>query len=395
MATIPLATMGPTVDANGISIPTYADILATLQDRYRGIYGSDAYLDSDSQDGQWLAIQAAAINDQNMSTVAAYNQFSPTTSKGAGLSSVVKINGIRRQSPSNSTVDVKIVGQTGTAIINGIVGDTLQQRWFLPASVNIPISGEINVTATAERPGAVAAGAGAVQNILTPTRGWQSVTNLVAATPGAPVETDAQLRIRQSKSVSISSITPMDGIVGAVSSIPGVSQVRPYENDTNVTDSDGIPGNSIALVVIGGNSAAIAQAISDKKNLGTGTFGNVSENIPDAYGNIKVIKFSRPSQITIKVDIEIEALDGYTSLIGDKIKVAVAAYITALKIGANVVSSRLYLPANLFGQPGSETYEINTLEAYEVGDPPSTVDIIIPFDDIAVSTPADINLTVV
>lgn len=395
MATIPLATMGPTVDANGISIPTYADVLATLQDRYRSIYGSDVYLDADSQDGQWLAIQAAAINDQNMAAVATYNQLSPTTSKGAGLSSVVKINGIRRQSPSNSTVDVKIIGQTGTAIINGIVGDTLQQRWFLPASVNIPISGEINVTATAERPGAVAAGAGAVQNILTPTRGWQSVTNLVAATPGAPVETDAQLRIRQSKSVSISSITPMDGIVGAVSSIPGVSQVRPYENDTNITDSDGIPGNSIALVVIGGNSSAIAQAISDKKNLGTGTFGNVSENIPDAYGNIKVIKFSRPSQITIKVDIEIEALDGYTSLIGEKIKVAVAAYISALKIGANVVSSRLYLPANLFGQLGWETYDINTLETYEVGDPPSTVDIIIPFDDIAVATPADINLTVV
>lgn len=394
MATIPLATMGPTVDANGISIPTYAEILATLQDQYRSIYGSDVYLDADSQDGQWLAIDAAAINDSNMAFVAVYNQMSPTTSQGVGLSSIVKINGISRKLPSNSTADVTVVGQTGTTITNGIVGDIMSQRWLLPPVVVIPVSGEINVTVTAANPGAVEAGAGAIQNILTPTRGWQSVTNPVAATAGAPVETDAQLRLRQGNSVSMPSVTPMDGVVAAITAIPGVTQVRPYENDTAVTDADGIPRNSMCIVVIGGDSALIAKAISDKKSIGTGTFGTVSENVPDAYGNIKVIKFSRPAQILVNVEVEIEAMAGYTSLIGDQIKQAIVDYINALRIGANVVASRLVLPANLFGGPGSETFEMNTLLIHETGDPPSSADIIIPFDDIAVATLASITLKV-
>lgn len=45
-----------------------------------------------------------------------YNAFSPSTAQGAGLSSVVKINGIRRKTASYSTVDLRIVGQVGTIV---------------------------------------------------------------------------------------------------------------------------------------------------------------------------------------------------------------------------------------------------------------------------------------
>ena len=44
--------------------------------------------------------------------------------------------------------------------------------------------------------GAVAALAGTITEINTPTRGWVSVTNPAAATVGTPAETDAELRIQ-------------------------------------------------------------------------------------------------------------------------------------------------------------------------------------------------------
>ncbi|MGC8170052.1 baseplate J/gp47 family protein, partial [Salmonella enterica] len=69
--------------------------------------------------------------------------------------------------------------------------------WNLPASVTIPPSGLITVTATCAAIGAVSAPAGTITTINTPTRGWQSVTNPADAVPGAEVESDAALRSRQ------------------------------------------------------------------------------------------------------------------------------------------------------------------------------------------------------
>src|SRR5262245_35802631 len=113
------------IDANGISAPLFTDVLVWLQEQYRSIYGSDVMLDADTQDGQWVAVVAQAIHDTNQTLVSTYNAYSPTFAQGAGLSSVVKINGIRRLSASYSMVDVLCVGQAGTDISGGVVGDNL------------------------------------------------------------------------------------------------------------------------------------------------------------------------------------------------------------------------------------------------------------------------------
>ena len=91
-----ISTPVAVIDAAGITIPVYADILDYLQEQYRAIYGSDIDLDEDTQDGQWVAILAQALNDANMTIEQVYQSYSPTFAQGNGLSSVVKINGIRR-----------------------------------------------------------------------------------------------------------------------------------------------------------------------------------------------------------------------------------------------------------------------------------------------------------
>lgn len=226
----------PTITATGITAPSYADILAYLQGQYRTIFGADVYLGSDSQDGQFLAIIALAISDANAAAVTIFNSFSPSTAQGEHLSSLVKINGIARLTPSSSQVNVTLTGVAGSTINGGVVQDVNGVKWSLPASVVIPPAGRITVTATCQQPGAISAAIGTVTKIATPTLGWQSVTNASIASQGAAIETDAVLRKRQTLSVALPAVSLLDGLRGALQSISGVTQVAIYENSSGVAD---------------------------------------------------------------------------------------------------------------------------------------------------------------
>ncbi|MBA5859036.1 hypothetical protein F9881_18805, partial [Morganella morganii] len=73
----------------------------------------------------------------------------------------------------------------------------------------------------------------------------------------------------------------------------------------------------------GGDAKNIAEVIALKKTPGTGTFGNVEIKITNDYGVILPIRFSRPESVPAFVRITIEAFEGYTTLVGDKIRKAV------------------------------------------------------------------------
>lgn len=390
-----ITTTAPTIDATGISAPTFSEILDFLKANYRSIYGEDVYLEEDSQDGQLLAVFAKAINDANSAAIAVYRSFSPSTAIGDALSSNVKINGIRRNAATFSTVDLRIVGQVGTTITNGSARDADNNIWNLPAAVTIPPAGEITVTATCATIGAIGAPANTINQINTPTRGWQSVTNPAAAAEGAQVESDAALRVRQTKSTAIPSLTVFDGIVGAVASVPGVTRYRGYENDTGATDSNGIPEHSISLVVDGGDAVAIAEAIAAKKTPGTGTYGTTSEVVTDIYGRPETIRFFRPTDAPITVAITIKALTGYTSITGDAIKQAVSTYINSVDIGGGAPQCVEWDSSITAAKSvdNSATFKIVSLTLtgpHGAGNP----DANLLFNEAASCTPADVTLTV-
>ncbi len=383
------------VTASGISAPDYQTILNTLTGYFQQIYGDDVYLEPDSKDGQMLAIYALGIHDVNNTAIAVYNSFSPATAQGRGLASNVKINGISVTPASRSTADVRIVGQVGTPITNGTVRDSNGISWSLPASVVIGIDGTVTVTATCQIDGAVVAPAGSITEIGTPTRGWQSVTNPAAATAGRKVETDAELRQRQAKSVAIPSLTVLDGIMGAVATLDGVERYRGYENDTSVTDSNGLPPHSISLVVAGGDVAAIAKTIATKKTPGGGTYGTTTIAVTDKYGIVHPISFFRPTSVDIFARVEIKALQGYTSAVGEEIRTAVAAYINEIEIGDPVYLTRLFLPANLNGSADSATFDITDLQ---IGTSPGSLapaNVVIGFNAVAACAPANVEVVVI
>lgn len=393
-----LDTLGlsATVTASGISAPDYQTILSTITSYFQQIYGTDAYIDPDSKDGQMIALYALGIHDANNAMITVYNSFSPATAQSGALSSNVKINGITRQTATKSTVDLVITGSPGTLITAGTVRDANGGLWDLPANVNIDVSGKMTVTATSRQVGTVAALAGTVNQIATPTRGWYTATNPLAATPGSNAETDLQLRQRQERSTALPSQTTMDGIDGALSDVSGVTRVRIYENDTDVTDSNGLPAHSISCVVDGGDSTEIATVISKKKDQGTATFGTTSISLTGKYGEPKTIKFSRPVIVGIFVNISLSVYAGYTSSIADSIKAEVAKYINSLRIGDDVLVSRVYSPANLGVMSGGDSryYDINSLTIGRSASATAASNISIAYNEAASSDIANINITV-
>lgn len=333
------------VTETGISAPSYEEIYEYLKGRMRAIFGDDINLDADTQDGQMVGIVAAAISDVNAQAIAVYNAYNPTTAKGVALDSAVKVNGITRQAASHSQVDLRIVGQAGTHIVNGVALDEAENKWNLPADVVVPPAGEITVTAIAAEEGDIRAPAGTVNRIGTPTLGWQTVENILAAEPGAPVQTDLKLRVQQSKSTALPSVSLWEGIIGSLLTTAGVRRVSGIKNDGDTPTSEGVPGHSIAMIVDGGEVADIAKTIFLKKGEGVGTYGSTSYNYLDTYGFPNTIKFSRPTIVPAYCKLTIAPAADYLSSAEDEIKARIVAYINSLDIGESVNIARVLASA--------------------------------------------------
>ena len=394
-----LDTLGlsATVTAQGISAPDYQTILYTVTGYFQQIYGTDVYLEPDSKDGQMVALVALAIHDANTTAIGVYNSFSPSTALSDALTRNVKINGIVRRGETRSTVDLLLTGTAGTTITNGSAKDTNGIIWHFPASVSIGVNGSVTLTATCDANGAVAALAGSVTHINTPTRGWLSVTNPLAATVGVAAETDAELRARQSQSVALPSLTPFAAVDGALANISGVTRHKLYENDTGSVDANGLPAHSISAIVDGGDATTIAQTLRGKKGQGVGTYGATTIVVADIWGNPHPISFSRPVNVPVFVSITLRVFPGYTSLIADQIKSTIARYINSLAIGDDVLISRVYSPANLGVVSGGNAryYDINSLSIGKTVGSVATANIDIGYAEAVSCSPANIAITVV
>ncbi len=391
-----MSYFAPYIDATGLHIPVYSDILASLVASAQQIYGSDIYLGTDSQDYQFISAFAAMVNDSNQLLQAVYNARSPVTAIGSALDGVVAINGVPRPVATPSTASVVITGTAGTTITGGLIADANNYQWSIPSPTIIPSGGTITVTATCQTSGVISAPANTITVIVTPTSGWTSVTNPSAATVGTAVASDAQYRSLQAISTAQPSQSLTQGLQGALAGVTGVTRSAVYENDTPSTDSNGIPANSICVVVEGGSSQTIAQTIWSRKSIGCGTYGTTTVNVTDSYGVVTPINYFILAYQTIVASISIHQLTGYSSATTTAIQAAIASYVNGLPIGGTVYISGLWgaiLSVNT--NPASPIFSVTSVEASVSGGTLGTSDIPIAFNTAAQITTSNVTITFV
>lgn len=391
-----MAYFAPYIDAAGLHISTYNDIRDQFINDAKQIYGQDIYLENDSQDYQFISSFSLIINDTLQALQLAYNNHSPEMAIGAGLASLVKLNGLKPKNTSYSTCQVILSGDAGTLIEGGIVGDINDVNWNLPDSVVVGSDGTVEVSAVCSEIGAITSLPGDISKIVTPTKGWISVVNEVAAIPGQPVETDSQLRIRQSISTELPSQTLLAGTNAGIASVSGVTRNRVYENDTDAVDADGLPPHSITAVVEGGADDDVAQQVYARKGIGGYTNGTTAVSILDIYGLTTTIRFYRPTYVQTFVTLELHKLSGYTDATTSAIKKGIKDYLNGLEIGEDLTISALWGAAlSVMPNLSVPIFSLKSVIAGISEESQSTDDIVIAFNEVTKGLIENINVTFV
>lgn len=231
---------------------------------------------------------------------------------------------------------------------------------------------------TGDEVGPVVQPVGTIDTIATPVLGWDSVNNPTEAAIGSFIETDSELRERFRNSKFDKSTNVIESLYSAILGIQGVQDLRIYENDTSITDSNGVLGHSFLTIVDGGLGTAIAQAIWDNKPIGILSQGSTTVTILDTQGLPHDVNFSRPTPVTIYIEIDLTTNSQFPPNGEDAIRDALIKYISDLKIGDDVIYSRLYTPIN-----SVSGHQVNSLNIATSPSPTGTSNIPIDFDELA------------
>lgn len=172
------------------------------------------------------------------------------------------------------------------------------------------------VTFQAEDPGPIAATQGQLTNIATPVDGWVSATNALGTDAasnglGALVEGNATLRVRRVEELQAQGGGTPDAIRAKILALNGVIACQVFVNNTDVTDGDGIGPHSVCVLILAPSldDQTLANAVWAATGGGIGTSNAigtpVSKTVVDASGTAQTVKFSRPTDVPIFVQVTV------------------------------------------------------------------------------------------
>lgn len=350
-----------TFNDTGISMDNFSDIKSQMVSELKSALGDNIQTDPESDLGNMIDIFASAIADQNDFIEAIVSAFNPQSAAGTHLSNMVLINGISRNEARYSTGTLQCTANAaGSTVPAGtLVSDPATGNQFETDSVVVvPPSGTNTVSITAVTAGATEASAGTITQIDTPVYGLASVTNPSDIVVGQSEESDSALRARRFLVSQRSGNSSISAILRTVSEVTNVTSVVVHENNKQEIDKNGVPGNSIWVIVEGGANADIAEAIFGSKSAGINTFGGVGVvHIDTDTGTSATINFTRPTTKYIYIDLTIVKNSLYPSDGDDQIRQAVIDYfngdfelngvaVESVKIGDDVITNKLFAPIN-------------------------------------------------
>jgi uncharacterized phage protein gp47/JayE len=199
----------------------------------------------------------------------------------------------------------------------------------------------VDVASASVETGPITAVSGDITAIETPVSGWDSVINLLDAELGRDVETDEDLRVRRELELARAGTSTVDAIRADVLQVEDVTSVRVFNNPTDGV-VDGMSPHSVEVLIRGGDDQDIWDQLLASVAAGIATVGDEVGTAEDSQGTLHTMRFSRPDEIEIYVDVElIIDADLYPLDGDDQVEAAIVAYGDAQESGKNAVSSGL------------------------------------------------------
>lgn len=387
------------VTINGFVTKTVSELQESLQAAFRRVFGKNVNVDARSRVGQEIDIFADALSDAWDLAEAVSGALDPSSATGVLLDNLCALTGLTRAAPAKSKVAILAIGTAGTVLpIGRQAGVTGSSTVFETTAPGTIAAAPAWVTATPYAEGAivVAAGAlwrataagtsgasaptgtgpthndgsvvwayqgagtafalidaeatatgrlqgfaGSVDSIVTPVAGWAAVTNPLDAVPGRDLETDTELRLRRQQQIANVGSSPLNALIAKVSNVKGVSTAVAFENATDATVGT-IGPHGIEVIVEGGDSVEIADAILNAKAGGIATFGTSLENRTTSNGDPIAIRYTRPVLQSIWVTVALTKDPSKYPLNGDDlVKQALVEFGDSQVLGKDVVASAL------------------------------------------------------
>lgn len=369
-------------------------------------------LDPSTPDGLKLAHDVEVFSALDETLQQAYNSKDPNKASGVDLDVIASLTGTSRSEGTASTVTGFVLSGVASPLTTVPAGTifesvTTGSRWTLDQQWTLDSSGQATVDITCTVVGPTEADAGTITRIITTVPGLTSCNNPSPATPGTEIESDSSLRVKRATAVGRPGNNQIDSMLGELYAVDGTRRVKVYENDTNTTDSNGLPPHSIAPIIDGGTDADVAMAIYIKKNPGValyqaGTPISVDVTSPTYPDNVKTIKFSRPEYVDMIIAVTIKNDGSLPSNTQDLIRDAFIDFaagglvpaefgfkVDGFDIGESVPYSTLYTPINkVIGQYGNSYVQTLTVNS-------GTTNVAIAFNELSRWTSSNIMVTLV
>lgn len=205
----------------------------------------------------------------------------------------------------------------------------------------------VDIPATSSNTGVILGASGDLNVIETPVSGWDSVINVLDATPGATVELDGPARLRRETVLATGGSTPLDSLRADLLGVTGVTSVKIFENKTDSVDGDGVPPHSIEALIQGGANQDIWNMLLSNGPAGYNTYGTITGTADDALSVSHDMAFSRPTETNVYVSITLEYDVALYPADGDaQVTAQVVLFGDAQSAGKNVVSSAMKAQAH-------------------------------------------------
>jgi len=255
----------------------------------------------------------------------------------------------------------------------------------------------VEIDLQAEAAGQIVAYANTLTVIESPLSGWDSFNNPTDVDPGNEIETDAEFRRRREITLSTAGAGTVDAIRARLLEIDEVEDARVFENDTDVTDVNGRPPHSFEAVVLGGDDQEIIDTIWLVKDAGIATDGDITGSAIDSMGFAHAVKFSRPDEIEIWLELDITVGPNFPVDGDETLKEQIVAYaLTNFRISDDLIVYGTVSIASAIGEDGGVADIIDyVIRVGTTASPTLDDNISIADDEIAVLDTSRITVTII
>jgi uncharacterized phage protein gp47/JayE len=293
------------ITQSGFILKTFDDIVDEANSKARELFGADIELSEYGAVGLFNQLMSKSLSDTWEDFEDMYHSMFVNTAEGVSLDRVVALGGVTRRPATKALIEVSVSG-TSVEVPLGFLMQTASNIQFETIGSGTAVPSGTSVTSRAIVAGETGVvPAGAINEIVNPVSGITGVNNYLASTGGLPIEADYELRQRYEDRTE-SGGSSIAAILNELYQVDGVITAHVYENDTDVTDGDGLPPHSIYCVVSGSaTDQEIAQAIYNSKAAGIATYGSQSAYVLDENGDSHLMYWGVPTTKFINVIVNI------------------------------------------------------------------------------------------